>query len=157
MHLNKSQWKLTENIVFDHLFIMYHVQHVDASVHCKAYVWPKMSLIQFFSLSYSTSTQAHTHWHLAWHTVCSPVWELLRTQGMHLSSNSTGHVGCTIQLKTSHVCSLQGYSAWCLSPSFPEQHPILIDVIQFWWTHCHLSAKMKHIMAGQSNILTAQM
>lgn len=94
----------------------------------------------------SFTTYSPTHWCLAWFAVCCPLWEpgAEGTQGKHLSSKSPGHAGCTMQPKTSHVCSHQGHSTWCLSPPYPEQHPILIGVIQFWWAHCHLSAKMKH-------------
>ena len=103
----------------------------------------------------SSTTYSPPHWYLAWLAVYSPLWEpdAEGTQGKHLSSKSPGHVGCTMQPKTSHVCSHQGHSTWRVSPPYPEQHPILIAVIQVWWAHCHLSAKMKHTGAiWQSNI-----
>lgn len=76
------------------------------------------------------------------------------SRGKHLSSKSSGHVGCYIQQKiTAHVCFHQGHGAWRHSPAFPEQHSILIAVVHFWWAHCHLS-KIRHVKLGANNMAT---
>lgn len=84
----------------------------------------------------------HTLLHqLAWYAVSSPIWELV--QGLR------GSTWAAPSNKRPLVCSYQGYGTLHLSPPFPERHPILIGVIQFWWMHCHLSVKMKHHDYGQ--------
>lgn len=120
------------------------------------------TVMQTSCLSFSCSpflfhTSTHT---LTSRLACSLLSTLragARTQGKHLSRKSPGHVGRIIQQKTGRVCSHQGHGTWRLGPPFPVQDPILIGVIQFWWMHCHLSAKMKPRGFGKVTYCGAQM